>query len=452
MSRALHLFYQNLRLQDQPSIIEACHSDEMLCLYVLDTDHRRGGASKWWLHQALASLSIDLKEHGQELTLALGPLCEVVLDYVKTYHITDVYIDCPVYVDVKALQKGLNLLDVKFHKFCHSLLFDPFNIFTKNGDPYQVFTPFYHACLKQTPPQAPVGRPRVWPKTIKAKTLKLASLNLLSSYWDLKTECEPTEKGGHALLKRFKTHKMKEYSKARDFPADQGTSGLSAYLHFGQLSPHQVYHEAFEPSYRRQLIWREFTHYLLVHFPYTMHAPLKREYEHFPWTKNAACLKKWEKGNTGVPIVDAGMRQLWQTGWMHNRVRMIVGSFLVKDLLIPWQDGLKWFTDTLVDADLANNIFGWQWVAGCGADAAPYFRVFNPYIQSAKFDPQGTYIKTYVPELKGLDESMIHNPSACDATSLEQRGVILGENYPWPLVDHEEARKKALKLYHEWKT
>jgi deoxyribodipyrimidine photo-lyase len=229
---------------------------------------------------------------------------------------------------------------------------------------------------------------------------------------------------------------------------------MSPYLHFGELSPRQIWHAVLEKFIRkptgggepflRQLLWREFAHHLLYHFPQTTDAPLRKEYSQFPWKKNPRWLRAWQRGLTGFPYIDAGMRQLWKTGWMHNRVRMAVGSFLVKDLLLPWQEGAKWFWDTLVDADLANNTLGWQWIAGCGADAAPYFRIFNPLSQAQRFDPQGTYVRQWVPELAGLPDEWIHEPVKAPPDVLTDAGVQLGKTYPRPMIDHAEARTQAL--------
>jgi len=463
MSKSLHLFYQNLRLGDNPSLSQACLHDQMLCLYV-HQEHGHwsmGAASKKWLHKSLSRLQDDLKEHGLKLHLARGDLAHKSLEYAKKHAITDVYFDVPIEPGMIAfndLKTGLEKLGINLHMFYHSLLFDPQVIRTKTGAPYQVFTPFYRACLDQKPPEAPIGKPRNFPKNLHAESLDIQDLNLLPhKNWvlDIDHYFEVGEKGALKKFHEFKKQRVKDYKVDRDFPYIDGTSMLSAHLHFGEISPHQIYHELndkTEEAYKRQLVWREFAHHLLYHFPKTPQEPLKESYKNFPWHKNSALLKKWEKGLTGIPIVDAGMRQLWQTGWMHNRVRMIVGSFLVKDLLIPWQEGAKWFWDCLVDADLANNTLGWQWVAGCGADAAPYFRIFNPYIQSAKFDPEGEYIKEFVPELRQLDKKFIHAPFEADASTLKKGGIILGETYPFPMVDHKEAKEKALKIYYDWNT
>lgn len=461
MSQALHIFYQNLRLKDNPSLISACSHDKLLCLYVLQEQGKWavGAASKVWLHKSLESLSSDLKEHGIKLHLAHGDFVKTILNYVKKHDITDVYFDKPIepgVLDVDGLESSLKKLNVNFHVFHHSTLFQPKEIYTKSGDPYQVFTPFYRCCLQQIEPPKPQSAPKSFPKNIHADSLLIDDLKLMPKiHWETEffSYFTPGEKGAHQAFNTFKKEAVFNYKTDRDFPYIEGTSKMSPHLHFGEISPHAIYHSFDDPkteSYKRQLIWREFAHHLLYHFPKTPVDPLKDNYKDFPWHKNAALLKKWQKGQTGFPIVDAGMRQLWKTGWMHNRVRMIVGSFLVKDLMIPWQEGALHFWDTLVDADLANNTLGWQWVAGCGADAAPYFRIFNPYIQSAKFDPEGEYIKTFVPELKELDAKYIHAPHEAPEDVLRQAGIILGKDYPLPMVDHKEAKDNALKLYYNW--
>jgi deoxyribodipyrimidine photo-lyase len=265
-------------------------------------------------------------------------------------------------------------------------------------------------------------------------------------------------------LYKFLNEGLSNYSQGRDRPALSDVSRLSPYLHFGEISPRTVWHAVRErclldkktsteaACYLRELGWREFANYLLYYFPETTDKPLREEFNKFPWSKNQTYLKAWQRGKTGYPIVDAGMRELWHTGWMHNRVRMIVASFLVKDLLIPWQEGAKWFWDTLVDADLANNTLGWQWSAGCGADAAPYFRIFNPVLQGEKFDPGGTYVRLWVPELKKLPTKWIHQPWLAPQEDLATAAVKLDYNYPRPIVDHKIARQRALSAFSSIKS
>ena len=266
---------------------------------------------------------------------------------------------------------------------------------------------------------------------------------------------EPGRKGALKEFKKFKAGPITEYKEKRDLPGIKGTSRLSPHLHFGEISAKEMW-AAIEKKekntpYLRQIIWREFAFHLLYHFPHTTTEPLNQKFSAFPWKKSKSNLKKWQKGLTGYPIVDAGMRELWVTGWMHNRVRMIVASFLIKDLLIPWQEGAKWFWDTLVDADLANNTMGWQWTAGCGADAAPYFRIFNPVSQGEKFDKDGNYVRKWAPELSALPNQWIHKPWEAPDEILNEANIRLGKNYPKPIVNHADARKEALALYNQIK-
>jgi deoxyribodipyrimidine photo-lyase len=314
------------------------------------------------------------------------------------------------------------------------------HVATKEGKPYQVFTPFWRSLLAREEPAGPVAAPRKLRSvaaTGKAggKTLAVDALGLLPRIdWagTMRTTWAPGEEGARQRLKAFITRGVASYGTERDRPDHEGTSALSPHLHFGEISPRRVWHAVREavggtPAaritgspevYLRELGWREFANHLLYHFPHTTDAPLRADYARFPWANDPVGLLAWQRGRTGFPIVDAGMRQLWATGWMHNRVRMIVASFLVKDLRVSWLEGAKWFWDTLVDADLAANTLGWQWAAGCGADAAPYFRIFNPTSQAEKFDPDQAYVRTW---------------------------AGLGRDYPEPIVDHAEARKLALK-------
>ena len=258
-------------------------------------------------------------------------------------------------------------------------------------------------------------------------------------------------RGAQQLWRRFRGSGLAHYGDQRDFPAVDGTSRLAPHLHFGEISARRLWFDCLEANgagvaeFARQLVWRDFAHELLNHFPHTTQQPLREKFAHFPWDGDPALLPAWQQGRTGYPLVDAGMRQLWHTGWMHNRVRMVVASFLVKHLLLPWQEGADWFMDTLVDADLANNTFGWQWAAGCGADAAPYFRIFNPTAQARKFDKQGRYIRRWVPELASLPDRHLHQPWEAPSAVLAAAGLRLGRDYPRPVVDHAWARARALE-------
>jgi deoxyribodipyrimidine photo-lyase len=342
------------------------------------------------------------------------------------------------------------------------LLYEPGEILNSSGKPFQVFTPFWNACCSGPEPAAPLLRPKRlaapggWPRSLALDELDLEPKVDWAS--GIRAAWTPGEKGAHDLLRRFVRESLLDYSDQRDRPYVPGTSRLSPHLRFGEISPRQIWHgvygglnskrtrtsmKAVEP-FLRQLGWREFSYHLLHHLPHTTDEPLRSDFAAFPWRTDEAALKAWQRGQTGYPLVDAGMRELWATGWMHNRVRMVVASFLVKDLLIPWQEGARWFWDTLVDADLANNTMGWQWTAGCGADAAPYFRVFNPVGQGERFDAKGDYVRRWVPELAKLPPAWIHRPWEAPAAVLAEAGIVLGKTYPKRIVVHAEARERAL--------
>jgi deoxyribodipyrimidine photo-lyase len=353
--------------------------------------------------------------------------------------------------------------------FNGSLLFKPGGIQNRQGAPFKVFTPFYKTCLKQgeipTPLSSPqkISSPSLFPSSLPLSELQLEPT--IDWAQEIRESWKPGSEGAYLELERFLNYGLEAYLEERDRPDFLGTSRLSPHLHFGEISPRLVWYmvqqyvsHAASPGllkqaegYLRQLLWREFSYHLLYHFPQTPKQPLRPEFSKFPWQKDSPSLQAWQKGLTGYPIVDAGMRELWATGWMHNRVRMMVASFLVKDLLIPWQEGAEWFWDTLVDADLANNTFGWQWAAGCGADAAPYFRIFNPVTQAEKFDPKGEYIKRWIPELSNLPPPWIFKPWAASTMVLQKAKVHIGENYPTPIVDHTEARRHALAAFQKIK-
>jgi deoxyribodipyrimidine photo-lyase len=365
--------------------------------------------------------------------------------------------------DDHILFNDLESAGCRCRRFASGDLIKPGEIRNQSGDPYRVFTPFYKAFLRSITVKEPLPVPGL----AMVSSVSLLSLNLddvglkghafwaagFNEYW------EPGETGGIQRLKNM-SESLRDYTNQRDIPAADGTSRMSPYLHFGDMSARSLWHAvgqlklslADRDAYRRQLVWREFAMQLMHEFPETIAEPMDARFKAFPWKDDPTAFRAWTKGQTGFPIVDAGMRQLWHTGWMHNRVRMIVGSFLVKDLRIPWQWGMDWFFDTLVDADLANNVMGWQWIAGCGADAAPYFRVFNPYLQSRKFDGSGTYIRRWVPELADLPDKWIHEPAAAPPGVLADAGITLGIDYPHPMVDHAEQRDLALQAYSEIKS
>ncbi|MDR3624989.1 MAG: deoxyribodipyrimidine photo-lyase [Chlamydiales bacterium] len=472
------LFHKDLRLTDNLTLQAALNKEEpIIPLYIHSTEKEKypaGSASKWWLHQSLYQLDAKLKQLGSRLILRKGDPFEILSEIISQTHAKNIYWSqgfepCEIAKE-KKLKEKLSTLDVNVKTFNSTLLFEPGRFKTKQGKPFQIFAFFWKALLQtkecNPPLAAPKQLPRV-PTTILSDSLD--SFNLEPSIdWTrgLKTMWQPGEEGGLIRLSHFIENYLEKYEKTRDRPDLEGVSHLSAYLHFGEISPRLVWHEVRKwmatqesaealssaETFLKELAWREFAYHLLYHFPHTIESPLDPAFNHFPWHDNASFFDAWTSGTTGYPIIDAGMRELWVTGWMHNRVRMIVASFLVKDLLIPWQKGSAWFWDTLVDADLANNSMNWQWVAGCGADAAPYFRIFNPVVQGEKFDPDGTYIRRWIPELAKLDNHYIHKPWKAPEIELKLADIVLGINYPLPIVEHDKARIQALKAFEKIKS
>ncbi len=425
-------FRNDLRLADNPALTEALRSTSAIVpVYIWAPNEEGawppGAASRWWLHHSLKALEKSLEAAGSKLIVRAGPSLAVLKSIAKETSATRIFwnrrYEPAIVVRDAEIKKKLTGDGPRAESFNGSLLYEPWTIKTGEGKPYQVFTPFWRTCTSLPPPSKPlpapskIPAPSKWPNGESIDSLKL----LPKVSWDtgFQKAWEPGEKGAQAQLKRF-LKEASAYDKARDIPSKTGTSRLSPHLHFGEIGPRQIWHAAERYSiFIKEIGWREFAHHLMFHFPHTPEKPLRPAFEKFPWEKRSDWLKSWQRGQTGYPIVDAGMRELWASGWMHNRVRMIVASFLVKDLRISWLEGARWFWDTLVDANLANNTLGWQWSAGCGADAAPYFRVFNPASQAEKFDPENIYIKKWVPESES-------------------------NSYPGPIVDHAEARQKAL--------
>ena len=475
MTPALLWFRLDLRLRDNPALAAAlARGGPIIPVYVLDDAAEGGwapgGASRWWLHHSLAALDAELRSRGSRLTLARGDSRRVLRSLARQTGAGAVYWNrrCEPAALARDERAGgaLTAAGLEVRSFHDSLLFEPEAVANLAGREYRVFTPFWRRCrtLPVDPPRplrvGPLPAPVRWPPS-----LELAALALLPQFrWDagLAEAWQPGEQGAHRRLGRFARRALDTYADGRDRPDEETTSRLSPHLHFGEISPRQVWAAltggARRPgrvapsrgalAFLRELGWREFAGHLLVHFPRTPEEPLRPEYGAFPWETNSPALRAWQQGRTGYPIVDAGMRQLWHTGWMHNRVRMIAASFLVKDLLVPWQAGARLFWDTLADADLASNTLGWQWTAGCGADAAPFFRVFNPVLQGRKYDPEGGYVRRWVPELGCLPPRWIHCPWAAPPGVLARAGVRLGDTYPRPLVDHATARESALAAYH----
>ncbi len=469
---------QDLRFDDNPALRAAARAGAVIPVYVWspeeEGDWPPGGVSRWWLHHSLSSLARDLGAVGSGLVMRRGAALAVLDALIGETGATAVYWNRRYEPEAAArdarLEAALRQRGIHTQSFNASLLLEPWEIRTKSRTPYRVFTPFWRACIAQGDPPSPIPapqrimRPAKWPASLAVEDLELRP----RIPWDagLGANWMAGAAAGEARLQAFLEGALAGYLEERDRPDRDGTSRLSPYLHFGEVSVRRIWHAVRDcardrrqrdviksaEAYLRQLIWREFAYHLLHHFPVTPAAPFRAEFGGFPWRDDPAALRAWQRGESGYPIIDAGMRQLWVTGWMHNRVRMLAASFLVKDLLLPWQAGARWFWDTLVDADLANNTLGWQWVAGCGADAAPYFRIFNPVIQGEKFDPDGTYVRRWVPELMRVPAAWIHKPWAAPRTVLTEAGVGLGATYPEPVVDHHAAGIRALEAFQRLRT
>lgn len=441
----------------------------MLPVYILDDLHSgdwaMGGASRWWLHHSLTHLNESLG--GRLLVLRGDPLqllpTLAAQMQVSAVHWSRCYEPWRIARD-KQLKEALLAQALMVHSHNGALLWEPWQIHKSDGTPYKVFTPYYRrGCLQAAPPSAPLPAPASLhmldpPGAGQAGIDALALLP--RAPWDrtMADTWHVGEAAAAARLQEFLARGLHGYKEGRNFPQRPNVSRLSPHLHFGELSPRQVWTEAQRQGlesgaeedldcFQSELGWREFSHSLLYYHPELSRTPLQSKFAHFPWQDDPALLRAWQRGMTGYPLVDAGMRELWHTGYMHNRVRMVVGSFLVKNLLAHWQRGEEWFWDCLVDADLAANSASWQWIAGCGADAAPYFRVFNPVTQSERFDPEGVYIRRYVPELAALPDKYLHHPASAPANVLAAAGVTLGLHYPHPIVDIKESRERALAAF-----
>lgn len=466
----IHWFRQDLRLSDNPALTEAAQSSTVLPIYIFEDDaiagpDAMGAASRVWLHSSLAALNTSL---GGKLALFAGDPAEILPALAKregVHHITRNRVYEPWRRENDArLDKALTAQGVQVSEHEGSLLWAPELALKADGTPYKVFSPFYkRGCMGAPAPRLPLPAPAKLKLAKQADgALALEDLLLLPSLpWagEMMAHWHVGEAAAQSRLHEFLEDGMGDYKKGRDFPAQQNVSRLSPHLHFGELSPNQAWYAARAVGDDRnidhfcsELAWREFSYSLLQHNPALPRQNLNAKFDAFPWGGDEALLEKWRRGQTGIPIVDAGMRELWSTGYMHNRVRMIVASFLVKNLGQHWHHGAAWFWDCLVDADLANNSASWQWVAGCGADAAPYFRIFNPVTQSAKFDPEGDYIRTHVPELAALPTKHLFAPWEAPSLELETAGVRLGETYPEPVVDLKASRQAALDAFQSLKT
>ncbi|MBB5372375.1 cryptochrome/photolyase family protein [Acidocella aromatica] len=460
MNATLVWFRNDLRLADNPALHAACAAGgKVALLYILD--ERAGAASRWWLHHSLAALGREIAARGGHLLLRRGDPVEIIPKLAAELGVSEVHAARayePFWRSTdRALDTALKAHGIALHRHLSASLFPPERITTKTGGLYGVFTPFSKACFAAGVPDIFLRAPeRINGLAAPSDALKDWRLLPTKPDWTggMRAAWTPGEAGANARLKEFLDGPIQRYAEARDIPAHPGTAKLSPHAHFGEISPRYVWHRAAAcgegkgvQTFLKELLWREFSINLLWQHPDIRTAPIRPEFAAFPWAEAPQALRVWQLGQTGIPIVDAGMRELWQTGWMHNRVRMICASFLVKHLLIPWQAGEAWFWDTLVDADEAANGASWQWVAGCGADAAPYFRIFNPVLQGQKFDPDGAYVRRYVPELAKLPAACIHAPWEADPAILAHAGVRLGQSYPRPVIGLTEGRERALAAY-----
>jgi deoxyribodipyrimidine photo-lyase len=470
---AIVWFRRDLRLTDNPALSAACRrAERVVALYVHappeESTWAPGAASRWWLQHSLAALAAALESRGGRLCLRVGASLETLFDVARATQASAVYWNRLYEPDLlerdARVEAALRGTGIACESFGTALLHEPWQLLRRDDRPFRVFSAYWRSCM---PGLEDAGAPLPAPARIAAPdppptSLDLAELGLMPRVrWDagLATAWRPGEDTALARLDAFTTTAMATYGGDRDRPDLASTSRLSPHLHFGEVSARQclaaVRNAVVErpaervaaDAFLRQLGWREFAHHLLYHFPHTTTEPLDARFAHFRWDPSQAWTDAWRGGRTGIPLVDAGMRELWSTGWMHNRLRMVVASFLTKNLRQPWLDGARWFWDTLVDADLANNTLGWQWTAGCGADAAPYFRVFNPVLQAERFDPRRTYLRRWLPELADLPDRWIHRPWEAPSAVLAAAGVELGRHYPKPIVDLKASRVAALAAY-----
>lgn len=461
---SIHWFRQDLRISDNPALTAAISNHTVMPIYILDDKnagaHTMGAASKYWLHHSLISLKASLNGN---LSIYKGDPLSILLGLASRYNLQEIHwnrsyepwcIKRDQIIKAKLISEN-----IKANSHNGSLLWEPWNISKSDGSHYKVFTPFYRkGCLSAEPPRRPLESISIDNLAIDDMSIQdLADLSLLpDNTWDNKLSryWEMGEQAAADTLDKFVKEGLHSYKDGRNFPAKPYVSRLSPYLHFGEISPNQVWYtvssitdDQHVDHFCSELGWREFSYSQLYYNPDLPTKNLQTKFDAFAWSDNHENLIAWQQGLTGVPMVDAGMRELWETGYMHNRVRMIVGSFLVKNLLLHWHHGERWFWDTLVDADLANNSASWQWIAGCGADAAPYFRIFNPVTQGQKFDTDGEYIRKFIPEIKKLPNKYLFSPWEAPSSILQDAGVVLGQDYPEPIVNLSESRNRALSAF-----
>ena len=457
-------FRKDLRLDDNPALVAAAKHKYIIPIFIFDNSldeyKNIGEASRWWLESSLVQLNNDLKN---SLRILKGNSLDVISNICSEKKVSHVYWNRNYEPDrIQAdtiIKENLRKNKINVVSFNASLLWEPWTIKNKVGNFYKVFTPFYkRGCLESEKPRSPIKIPEHLNffelKTknsmykFKLYDSKKKWLNKLKNSWNT------SESAARKLFEKFLKLGANDYHEGRNFPSKKSVSRLSAYLHWGQISPFRIWSDAnsgmkgnHKDTFLSEIAWREFSYHLLYHFPDINNLNLKRQFDDLQWENNEKLLLKWKMGLTGYPIVDAGMRELWQTGYMHNRLRMITASFLVKNLLMHWKHGERWFWDCLVDADLANNSASWQWVAGTGSDAAPFFRIFNPITQGQKFDKDAKYIKKYVPELSLLPNNIIFTPWLADQSTLKNANIKLGNDYPLPIVDYTFSRERALKAF-----
>lgn len=456
-------FRRDLRLADNPALAAAADSGRPVLALFIQEDGQ-GAAVRWWLHHSLIALSAALAAHGVRLVLRQGDPEALLPDLVRLCGASAVHWN-RLYEPVAAarderLRRRLADQGIDVRDFNAGLLFEPWTVQSRSGEPFRVFANFRRACLTRAEPEPPRSAPsRLVPFT---GALPNNPAPTLPSPDGPESTCEAGEAAAACRLEMFLDRGLSGYTESRERPDQDGTSRLSPHLRWGEIGPRQIWHALAMRAghvgtrnrkdlerFQTELCWREFAYHLLHHNPGLADRPLRREFEHFPWNCNAGIQGAWQRGQTGYPIVDAGMRELKATGWIHNRVRMIVASFLVKHLLQPWQAGAAWFLDRLVDADLASNALGWQWVTGCGVDAASWFRIFNPVLQGQRHDPDGAYVRRWLPELAKLPAEVIHRPWQAPPLVLADAKVRLGRIYPRPIVEHGEARRRALTAMYE---
>ncbi len=460
----IHWFRTDLRLNDNPALLKSTENAELIPIYIFDenimANFKQGEASLTWLYDSLKLLDKSLNNN---LFILKGNPLQILKEFKINNDISGIYWNrnyAPWEIERdNAIKKEMKKLDVNCETFNGYLLWEPWEVVKNDGTPYKVFTPFYKkGCLGSAPPRTPLPKPskiKYANKVINNYEINIFNKNRKNWQKKILSSALIGEKKAMDKLDFFIQNGLNYYKEGRNFPSQDNVSRLAPNLHFGEISPNQIWHKIskFENNenidhFLSELGWREFSNNLLYHFPIIISENLQKKFNNFPWVNDKYALEKWQKGMTGIPLVDAGMRELWQTGSMHNRLRMVVGSFLVKNLLINWKYGAKWFWNCLFDADIANNTAGWQWIAGCGADAAPYFRIFNPVTQSEKFDNLGIYIKKYVPELANLETKFLHCPWEAPKSILLNSKIILGETYPYPIVDLKVSRLKALEAFN----